>query len=253
MNSSWTRRTTTATATTTTTAPKISQVHIRAYRAIDDVKTSMRFAEGHAAVLAHHGIQRVASANAEWVNDPDVYVIIATSPGGEKIYGGARIQIRRPDRYLPLETAFAKYDKNIHQVIGKMQDEGCGELCALWNSMEVAGFGIGSRLIINCAVSMTQRLKIRHLLALTSPVTRRFIPAFGFYTIPNIGIDGGIPYPTERLKATVAHFINPDRLVFMDQELNKQAKELMINPRLNTTSTGPRGSLNLCFDLGVSR
>lgn len=248
MSSSWTKHPAKA-----PTALKISKVHIRAFRATDDVNASIRFAEGHSEVLNNHGIKKVSSASIEWTNNPDVYVILATSPGGQKIYGGARIHIRRPGERLPLEKAFAKHDKGIYKVIDQFEPEGCAELCALWNSIEVAGLGIGSKLIINCAVSMTERLDIKHLLALSSPVTRRWIPDFGFYTITSIGQDGGIPYPMERLTATVAHFINPDRLEFMTPDLYEQAISLRLNPMLCSTATGPKGSLNLHFDLNVTR
>ncbi len=247
MSSSWTKS-----PIATNTPLKISKVHIRAFRAIDDINSAIRFTEGHRLVLENHGIKKVSSANPSWVNDPNVYVILATSPGGQKIYGGARIEIRG-EKQLPLETPFGKHDPRIHEIIDEFSKEGCAELCALWNSIEVAGLGIGSKLIIKCAVSLTEQLNIKHLLALSSPVTRRWIPDFGFYTIESIGNNGGIPYPTERLTATVAHFINPDRIEFMHPDVLADVTELRKNPFLQTTASGPKGSISLFYDLNVSR
>jgi hypothetical protein len=248
MSSSWTDNPVTAKKTL-----KISKVHIHAFRAMDDPISSGRFAEGHAAVLSNHGIKKVSSSSTDWIQDPNVYVILASSPGGQKIYGGARIHIFTPATPLPLQKPFGKFDPRIHDIVARFADDGCAELCALWNSIEVAGFGIGSKLIIKCAVSMTERLHVKHLLALSSPVTRRWIPDFGFYTIEEIGDNGGIPYPTERLTATVAHFINPDRFKNMSQTMHDEVMALRKNPSLQTNASGPKGSISLHYDLEVTR
>lgn len=232
---------------------RIPNVHIRAVRAIDDRAACEQFVNGHAAVLANHGIDKVSSSSAEWFENPEVYLILATSPGGQKIYGGARIHIRRPGVPLPLEKPCGAYDPSIHTLLDAFEKDTCAELCALWNSVEVAGLGIGSRLIILCGIAMTEGLGIRHLLALSSPVTRRWIPDFGFYTIESIGVNGGIPYPTERLTATVAHFINPDRLGDMEPSLYQQVIDLRANPKLQTSASGPKGAITLHFDLNVTR
>lgn len=230
----------------------ISKVHIRAFRAIDDLHSCRKFAEGHGQVLANHGIKTVSSADAPWMDDPNVYVILATSPSGQKVYGGARIHIRQKPKQLPLELPFGKKDPRVHDLLDELSKDVCAELCALWNSVEVAGLGIGSQLIILCGIVLTEELGIRHLLALSSPVTRRWIPDFGFYTIESIGDRGGIPYPNERLIATVAHFINPDRLQFMTDELHAQVTELRANPKLKYRTSGPKGSITLHFDLKVN-
>ncbi len=248
MSSSWTDNPVTAKKTL-----KISRVHIHAFRAMDDPIASARFAEGHAEVLSNHGIKKVSSSSTEWIKDPNVYVILASSPGGQKIYGGARIHMYTPETPLPLQKPFGKFDPRIHDIVSNLSVEGCAELCALWNSIEVAGLGIGSKLIIKCAVSMTERLGIRHLLALSSPVTRRWIPDFGFYTIEEIGENGGIPYPTERLTATVAHFINPDRFKNMPQTMHDEVMRLRNNPNLQSSATGPKGSISLHFNLDIKR
>ena len=67
---------------------------IRAYKAPDDVETSMRYIEGHRNVLEAYGVKQVTSANHDWLYDPNTYVIIVESENGEKIYGGGRIQLR---------------------------------------------------------------------------------------------------------------------------------------------------------------
>lgn len=244
MSSSWTRSQIGAGQ-----SAKVSKVHIRAFRACDDVQSSQRFVDGHTAVLANHGFKKLASSNDAWIKSEDVYVILVTSPSGHKIYGGARIHLKKKNKKLPLENAIEKYDDRVGQVVDEMIEEGCAELCALWNSIEVAGFGIGSKLVIRCAISMCEALNITHLLALSSPPTRRWMKGFGFTTITEIGDEGGFPYPTEKLVATVAHHISSCELEKMAPEFRTEVEELRKNPKKVGVSSGPKGEISLHYDL----
>lgn len=232
---------------------KIRSVLFRAVRAIDEPDLSERFLQGHAAVLAHHKVGKVISANDSWLDNPNVYLITAQSPEGSKLYGGARIHLATENVDLPLQQPVRKHDQRIDDIIAEMRAEGCGELCALWNSVEVAGLGIGSKLVINCGVSLAEHLQIRHLLALSSPVTRRWMPDFGFFTIESIGDKGGIPYPNERLIATVAHYVHPDNEEKMNEALREEMLELRSNPGKVLSVSGPKGSVNVHFDLSVKK
>lgn len=236
-----------------TASARIRSVLFRAIRAVDDLELSTRFLSGHAAVLAHHKVGKVISANDGWLDDPNVYLIAALSPDGGKLYGGARIHMASEETDIPLQQPVRKHDPNIDAIIADMQIEGCGELCALWNSVEVAGLGIGSKLVINCGISLAEKLEIRHLLALSSPVTRRWMPDFGFFNIESIGDKGGIPYPNERLIATVAHYLHPDNETKMNDELRKEMLELRSNPGKVISVSGPKGSVNVHFDLSVKK
>jgi hypothetical protein len=230
---------------------KITSVLIRTFRAINEPGLSMLFAQGHADVLKNHKIKKVVSANTEWIQDPSVVVILATSPEGTRIYGGARIHVHSEKSELPLQRPVRRFDPKIDDVINEMSPEGCAELCALWNSVEVAGLGIGSKLVINCAVSMCEQLGIRHLLALSSPVTRRWMPDFGFVNIESIGDKGGIPYPNERLIATVAHYVHPESEPLMGEEMREEMLRFRGNPLTVKSVSGPKGSVSVHFDLNV--
>ncbi|MFT4778855.1 MAG: hypothetical protein ACJAU0_000369 [Flavobacteriales bacterium] len=232
---------------------KISKVHIRAFRACDDVNSSQRFVDGHLAVLANHGFKKLASSSDTWIESKDVYVILVTSPSGHKIYGGARIHVRQIGEKLPLENAIMKFDDRVSSVVEEMIPQGCAELCALWNSVEVAGFGIGSKLVIRCAISMCETLNITHLLALSSPPTRRWMKGFGFTTITEIGHNGGFPYPTEKLIATVAHYISVGNVDNMDPDFRTEVEELRKNPKKVGVSSGPKGEISLHYDLLVKQ
>lgn len=248
MSSSWTKSQIQAGQ-----SAKVSKVHIRAFRACDDVISSQRFVDGHSAVLANHGFKKLASSNDAWINSKDVYVILVTSPSGHRIYGGARIHMKNPEGKLPLERAIEKFDPKVNDITDGMEPEGCAELCALWNSIEVAGFGIGSKLVIRCAISMCENLNITHLLALSSPPTRRWMKGFGFTTITEIGDNGGFPYPTDKLVATVAHYISSGDFEKMEPDFRTEVEELRKNPKKVGVSSGPKGEISLHYDLLVKQ
>ena len=48
----------------------VTEVRIRAFRAIDEPETCHRFIEGHKKILENHGINKVTSSNNEWVKTP---------------------------------------------------------------------------------------------------------------------------------------------------------------------------------------
>ena len=49
---------------------------IRVFRAIDDLKSCEKFAEGHANVLKDYGVTKVTSARTDWFFNPGVYVVL---------------------------------------------------------------------------------------------------------------------------------------------------------------------------------
>jgi len=232
---------------------KISKVHIRAFRACDDVISSQRFVDGHVAVLANHGFKKLGSSNDYWLNSKNNYVILVTSPSGHKIYGGARLEIRESGSRLPLEKAIDKYDSRVNVIVDGLVSDGCAEICALWNSMEVAGFGIGSRLVIRSAIALCEQLNISHLLALSSPPMRRWMKGVGIPTITDIGDNGGFPYPNDKLIATVGHYSSPKDLQNLDPVFRTEIDDLRMNPKKVGVSSGPKGEISLHFDLLVSK
>ena len=119
-----------------------TSVRIRAFRATDDYESCQRFIEGHRKVLDNHGIERVTSSNNEWAFNPSVFVVIVESLDRQKTYGGARIHAFRENDLLPFESATAEMDPAITGIIRNYSKSGTGELCGLWNSIEVAGLPI---------------------------------------------------------------------------------------------------------------
>ena len=180
-----------------------TKLRIRAFRATEDFETCVKFYEGHKKVLENHGITKVTSSNNDWMHSESVFVVVVETLDGEKLYGGVRIHISsNSSGPLPIQTATGKLDPKIHDVVKDYARSGTGELCGLWNSKEVAGYGIGSIFPIRAATSITNQIGLKSLFFLCSPATLRFNEWIGSRVISEIGNNGSFYYPKLDLIAT---------------------------------------------------
>lgn len=88
-------------------------------------------------------------------------------------------------------------------MINKFAPQGTGEFCGLWNSMEVAGYGIGAIYLIRSSIAIINQLELGTMFALCSPFTARIASNYGFNIYKDIGNDGTFYYPKIDLLATV--------------------------------------------------
>lgn len=181
---------------------KIPEVRIRAFRAIDEPRTCELFIEGHTRVLTSIGVTKVTSSKNGWAENPDVFVIIVESFDGNEVFGGARIHVAGGTDPLPIEQATGKMDPAIYGLIWKYAKYGTGEICGLWNSHELAGYGIGTPLLIRTLVAISTQLGIRSLFALCAPYTVKPVVNCGMELLKDIGNNGTFYYPKLDLIAT---------------------------------------------------
>jgi len=120
------------------------KVKVRIVRAIDDVDATEKYIFGHHKVLESYGITKVTSADRSWALNPHVYLILFESVEDQRILGGGRIQLRTQNFPLPFELAVREIDPKIEEYLSEFKDLEVAEYCGLWNSREVAGYGIGS-------------------------------------------------------------------------------------------------------------
>lgn len=213
-----------------------NEIRIRAFRAPDDLSSCQKFIIEHRRVLQNHGINKVTSSSEDWVSSSSVFVIVVESMDGEKLYGGARIHAYNGKNPLPIEDAVSSMDNRIHNIVKRYGVNGTGELCGLWNSVEVAGLGIGSLFPIRACVVLTQQAGLSSLFFLCSPVTVRFNKWIGSRIITEIGNEGTFYYPKIDLLATAvvledadevknAHPREKEKILFMRNNLNFTAQE----------------------------
>ncbi len=177
-------------------------VRLRAFRAIDDPKTCERFIEGHEHVLTAIGVKKVTSSKNDWMYNPAAFVLIVESLDGERVYGGARIHVSGGTQPLPIEEATGKMDPKIFDLVWEYAQEGTGEGCGLWNSREIAGYGIGSIFLTRAAIAIAPRIGIKSLFALCAPYTINLTKSVGYRQETSVGNNGTFYYPKLDLVAT---------------------------------------------------
>lgn len=227
-------------------------IKIRVFRAIDDLESCQKYVEGHIRVLKVYGITMITSAKTEWFYNPNTYVIIAESEDGEKVYGGARIQIANSDFPLPIETAVEELDSSIHELVNSLSNNGgTGELCGLWNSREVAGYGLGSIYLGRVGVAIAQALNLNSLFALCAPATVKNCIRVGFKIATNLGNEGLFYYPKDDLLATAVLLNDIKQLSTADPFERECIFDLRLNPRQTTIQDFSKGELKIEFDLVI--
>lgn len=178
-------------------------VTIRAFRAVNDPEACDRFISGHRRVLEAHGVKKVTSSNDDWKYNPAVFVVNVESHDKTKVYGGARIHVADGLTPLPIELAAGYKDPAIYSRVHEARRYGTGELCGLWNSIEVAGMGIGSYFATRAAVSISTQIGIKSIWGLCAPYTVRWAQRLGSEIVKDIGNNGTFFYPKLDLIATV--------------------------------------------------
>ncbi|MFD2866420.1 hypothetical protein [Mucilaginibacter antarcticus] len=178
------------------------EVRLRAFRAINEPDTCALFVEGHRNVLSSIGVKKVTSSKNGWTTNPAVFVIVVESMDGKQVFGGARVHVSGGTEPLPIEQAVSLLDSSIHKLVWEYGHRGTGEVCGLWNSAELAGYGIGTPLLIRSGIAIASQVGMQTLFALCAPYTVQPVVNCGMVLIDNIGNKGTFYYPKLDLIAT---------------------------------------------------
>jgi len=229
------------------------QVRVRVVRATEDPEATEKYIIGHLKVLESYGVTKVTSADRSWVTNPNSYLILFESMDDFRVLGGGRVQLRSKEFPLPLEDAIAEVDPKIISYMDQFGDLEVAEYCGLWNSKEVAGFGIGSIYLVKVGVAIASQFNLKKLLALCSPATVRISKKVGYEIIESLGDNGTFYYPKEGLVATVLAIDNVEDLPTADVVERDFIFRLRKNNVQETLETGPRGEMMVKFDLTIKK
>ncbi len=228
-------------------------VSFRAFRAVDEPESCLRFIEGHRKVLEIFGITMITSNKASWTTHPNTYVILVESKVDGRAMGGARLQIFDDSLALPIQDAVSKVDRKIDEVVKRYSEAGpTGEVCGLWNSREIAGFGIGSAYLTRAIIVLAKRLKIKTLFALCAPATVKTAGRAGFVIERSLGNDGFFNYPKLDLVATAMTIEDVEDLSRATPENQAFILESEVNPLQCRMEKGPKGEIMVDYDLSLS-
>lgn len=223
-------------------------IKIRAFRAIDDQEACLKFIEGHRRLLEiHFGVAKVTSTNVDWVKSEHTIVIIVENETGDKVYGGARVQMVDGEIPLPIEHALGHYDPKIFDVV----KPGCAEICGMWNSMEVAGMGIGSLILCRVSVAIVNQLPVDKIYMLCAPVTTRMGKRVGAVIEDSLGDKGIFFYPKDDFVATAMAILDVDDLVHAEEKERLNILELRNKPNQLKIEKGPKGEFEVMYQLEI--
>ncbi|KEO74710.1 hypothetical protein [Anditalea andensis] len=225
------------------------KVKVRIIKAKDDSEATEKYIQGHLNVLATYGVTKVTSADTSWTEDSNVYLILVEAIDDNRILGGARIQLNSEAFPLPVVEATKDLDAKILDYISDFKPLEMAELCGLWNSKEVAGYGIGSIYLGRVGVAISSQLNIKRLLAFCSPATLRNCYKVGFRIISTLGDNGKFFYPKEGLIATALEIDDIENLSSAHFEDRDFIFKLRNNLSHLSQETGPKGSMDVEFDL----
>lgn len=187
-------------------------LRFRAFRAIHDQGTCMKFVEEHRNVLKDYGIMNITTNNDVWMHNPNIYCVVAESIPDYAVVGGVRIQVSDENTPLPVELAIGRMDPAIYDLVKNFRvQSGIGELCALWNARKVAGIGI-SLLLIRAAIAASGQLPLSRLISICADYTLNMFQQVGFIVNDNLGTNGSFPYPNATYTARVLGIMNSQNL-----------------------------------------
>lgn len=229
----------------------VSSIRIKAFRASSDMISCLRFQEGHLDVLRSFGF-KISSTQEDWMLSDDTYVILVESLDSSRVYGGARLEYCNRDRTVPIQTALMDLAPEIDEFIKDRKDFDTVELCGLWNSVSVAGMGIGSVYSIRAALAVAGLLSVQNILALCSVHSFRMASVFGFTLLKEVG-DGGIVY-YEGAKQNAHITFHGDFIEMRNVNPDERDKiiSLIDNPSQVIVEERNGTNLNITYDLQVN-
>lgn len=224
-------------------------VKIKAFRADLEPEETARYIQGHQNVLKAYGVTHVTSADVSWKDEPYTYVIIVENYDTGEVLGGGRVQLVGGTIPLPIETAIDQMDPRIFDMVKEKAKYGTGEYCGLWNSRKIAGYGLGSVILMRIGVVVINQLKINSLFAFASPATLKRSMSIGYQIITSLGINGTFYYPKEDLLATALYLDDPAELKYADSGERDIILSLRKNPIQKRILQGKRGEIEVAYDL----
>lgn len=229
-------------------------IRIRAFRAPDDASTCEKFIMGHRNILEiYYGVIKITSDNNYWVDDPHTIVLVAEDTETNRVYGGARVQVFNGKHQLPIESAISKYDPDIFSMIqSDFEAGGTCEICGLWNSKEVAGMGIGSRILSLVGISITNQLNVNSMYVLCAPATVRMAYNMGLQLVDSLGNNGKFYYPKDNFVATVMKLFDIHDLSRAKEKEKNDILFLREQQNVTLWESGPKGKYEVLYDIKIS-
>jgi hypothetical protein len=187
------------------------RIRVKAFRASEAVGNCMKNADSHAQVLRRYDIGNITSAKDGWWKNEQTYVILLEETATSEPLGAVRLQRWGNGVPLPIESAMAGIDRYVHSWVASFASSGVGELCGLWCSPRLKGFGLGG-ILTKMGLSLAPELKTRTVLGLCDTRNVSTNLGFGFARDASLASEGSFEYPKPGLYAHVLRVPDSRRL-----------------------------------------
>tara|TARA_R110002050_G_scaffold221792_2_gene357673 strand:+ start:44228 stop:44914 length:687 start_codon:yes stop_codon:yes gene_type:complete len=224
-------------------------LRIRAFKAIDDTDAGEKFAIGHKKVLEDIGV-KVTSGNNDWVEDPNVFVMIVEDTAKDnEVLGGVRLHVANKITVLPMVEAISKVEDKIYGEINNLMDAGTAEICGIWNSRKVMGLGLGAIYLMRCSIALSTQVGLSTMLSFASRATRGRGYEKGFEPFTVVGNKGEFNYPKLDLIATAVICYDPEILSLATEKERNEIFKLRNKQNFIATETWPKGEFELEYNI----
>jgi N-acetylglutamate synthase-like GNAT family acetyltransferase len=215
------------------------RIQIICYKAIDHQDLCLDYQNGHIGVLSNLGIKMISSSKEEWMSNPNMYFSLIYL--GDKVVGGARLQIKDASCKLPIEDAIDYLDKGIIAEVAARSNNLTGEACGLWIGDEVRNIKMGL-VLTRCVIIMARLLELKSLFVLTSQYSSSMTRQCGFTPMTTLGKNGTFEYPNEQFLSTVCVIDDLQGLVSAEKDQKRIIDHLAANRQgqlIESTEKGP--------------
>ncbi|MDI1356568.1 MAG: hypothetical protein PSX36_16740 [bacterium] len=224
----------------------------RVFRVTNDRESCKMFKEGYENVLKEYELSQHSLDNMVWMQNPNVYCVVAELPAENKMIGGVRLQVSDNLHPLNLEMAVGKMNKMISKMVDHYRNTGgVAEVDALWHSKRMGGSGI-SILLLRSAVSLFEQLKVNTLLALCADYSLDKYYEAGFREPAALVGQCNYPYPTQYYSAKLVGVENPEILRDAETLNRERIRSLWNYPKQSTVELAGDRELEVTYDLLIA-
>lgn len=230
---------------------QLEKLTIRAFRAVDDHETCIRYLMEQIRVLEDIGVSNVIKPDVSWCTDPDVIVVIAehTSLG---IVAGIRLHVAGSGQVLPMEDAVAKFDPSISPLLHDLLEHRTGEVAGLWNAQRFAGRGVPF-LLFQSVVAIVSQLRITSLVTFVAEYVAPYAAQCGFRMMSELVDGGDYAYPVPSIHTHAMVLDDPMVLSRAQDDVRRRILGLRVRPNTSRQVKPKNTDMDVGFALLLNK
>ncbi len=227
------------------------RLRVKGYSAPEAVGNCARNAAAHAQVLRRYDIGNITSAKQGWWQNTLTYALLLDDAQRGAPLGAVRLQRWGNGVPLPLENALANVDPRVHGWLRELASNGVGELCGLWCSPRLKGFGMGA-VLTRMGLSLSTQVRTNTVLGLCDTRNVESNLRLGFRRDASLAAHGSFEYPKPGLYAHVLRVVDAQRLQHATNDNRMAVHEYRDAPVGEELIEGNDGRLVLERDLRIA-